>query len=694
MNTHNRASARPLAVLFADAESWQALEEEGLLEATHRRKSVRRRLRDGGKKTVAEVFPGLCLSPGTRAAAASEALCDPTVVEEIRFAVFRRAIRAPASIAHVLWEEKVSFPRAKDIAALCVRFGAWREGPVPVDGQGHWGINPQVLVQVGRRGLGPLAYLLARLASTPGETGDPKRGRRVNAMGDSVANAWRILRPGSRRRAIEAIRGGLRLGSLIPGASMWLVRHAGRLGPCDLMAARIALRQQAIRFERIRAIEQRRVARVFSDSRLFALEAAFEAAMACGRRLAKELAKVRVRELYLEIRARADSLSERAREARVGWREVVANRAAAASLLPMLPTARSAGLGDVTIASLDPRWSAEVVAGIINLPEGPLRVAALKAARTAGLGRPVATRLLARPVARIARRKVFIKHAMAQCPDSEILHLAEAVLSAAAQRSLKEEDVTSLHALIEWVHAAGVSFHLPVKEEGSSAVHRRTLGRARDRVGRQSPRRKGEEWERGLRLAPLFGRIIGALREIPGRLVIHGRDCEAVLRVAERVAPDVAVRCRYILSSRPLTTQASDTAAWDEYACRVVPKDEPATHIDTGFAGSIPEWMRKHGWAVTGIRLVSTEVTGYQLLGEESRAPALRGVVLMDLEHAPQRLVDPISGTVLGKWDYSLDAARFWSRIEGIVQGLSGLGLAAAPQSRRSRRKMTAALNK
>lgn len=203
------------------------------------------------------------------------------------------------------------------------------------------------------------------------------------------------------------------------------------------------------------------------------------------------------------------------------------------------------------------------------------------------------------------------------------------------------------------------------------------LFRLRDRRAQEDPIWATEQYPNTYRdgkfLAPLYTKILEALRKIPGPLVIHGRDGETIYQVAKSVDPQLFERMIYVLSSRPLTTETSShSPQYLAYLNALINKEVPMVHIDTGFAGSIPLWFRSHGWNVKDIKLISSNTLEYGLLGSESLNLELRTIVLDKIEHIKHRLIQA-TPDIWGQWIYSYDAPAFWVLVRGIVDGMKEL---------------------
>ena len=284
-----------------------------------------------------------------------------------------------------------------------------------------------------------------------------------------------------------------------------------------------------------------------------------------------------------------------------------------------------------------------------------------------------------RRVARVARQIQARLRDAAAAANVDLPQALRQVFRAAAQAKIPPTAVASWVALREWCSAQGY----PWGAGAGAPPVARTLLRARDRLAQRdrawAVAEYPHEYARGRRLAPLYARILDACAELARQhpLVVHGRDGEMIWQVAHAVRPRLARRMRYVLSSRPLTTQASGHAeGYLAYLRRVAPPRERAVHVDTGFAGSIPRWFATRGWRVARLALVSADRPQDALLAESSSSAELRQCVLSDLEYAAQRLCEATSSEVAPgaegrrRWLYSHDAPGFWARFYGIVETL------------------------
>ena len=182
-----------------------------------------------------------------------------------------------------------------------------------------------------------------------------------------------------------------------------------------------------------------------------------------------------------------------------------------------------------------------------------------------------------------------------------------------------------------------------------------------------------DEYERGKRIAPV---VKDAIDYIVGRvqagdtIFIHGRDGELLYELLKQRSDVDLSKIRYGLTSRPLTTQAkSIDPKYMAYLKRVVP--ENAVHIDTGFAGSIPKWLKNQGFAIKDIKMVSATNKSEEIPRVSSNLTdrELRDLVLGDLEHSSQRLEVP-SNTGFNALTFSDAAPGFWARFYGVIDAL------------------------
>lgn len=182
-----------------------------------------------------------------------------------------------------------------------------------------------------------------------------------------------------------------------------------------------------------------------------------------------------------------------------------------------------------------------------------------------------------------------------------------------------------------------------------------------------------DEYERGKRIAPV---VKDAIDYIVGRvqagdtIFIHGRDGELLYELLKQRGDLDLSKIRYGLTSRPLTTQATRVdPKYMAYLKRVVP--ENAVHIDTGFAGSIPKWLKSQGFSIKDIKMVSATNKDEEIPRVSSNLTdrELRDLVLGDLEHSSQRLEVP-SNTGFNALTFSDAAPGFWARFYGVIDAL------------------------
>ena len=207
--------------------------------------------------------------------------------------------------------------------------------------------------------------------------------------------------------------------------------------------------------------------------------------------------------------------------------------------------------------------------------------------------------------------------------------------------------------------------------EGSDDVDD-AMSRTRDRLAQMDPdwaiQEAPDEYERGKRVAELVDKVTDFLVEKSRkgkRIFIHGRDGELLAELLKRKG----VKAAYGLTPRVLTTESrlkdEEKEAYTSYLKRVCPMT--AIHVDTGFQGSVPKWMRQAGFQVDEIWLVSSEVPKYQIPTVLSCASEnVHDIVISDLEHAAQRLLKP-KGWKRGSVSYHQDAPGFWARLYGVA---------------------------
>jgi hypothetical protein len=197
--------------------------------------------------------------------------------------------------------------------------------------------------------------------------------------------------------------------------------------------------------------------------------------------------------------------------------------------------------------------------------------------------------------------------------------------------------------------------------------------RVLDRYAQRNPKWAINLYERKYKLgkeaAPILGQVLEHLRGLHKqgfKLFFHGRDGELLAQLAHCSGLPV----RYAVTSRPLTTEAEyvpkDYLRYLEKAC---PKGDRCAHVDTGYSGSIPEWMWRLGWSKKGgIHLVSSRFEKYQI-PMKGIAPGEVNRLVYILEHnIPMRLEDP------EHWHdglcYSKDAPGWWAVFYGAADAL------------------------
>jgi hypothetical protein len=258
---------------------------------------------------------------------------------------------------------------------------------------------------------------------------------------------------------------------------------------------------------------------------------------------------------------------------------------------------------------------------------------------------------------------------------------------------LKEEDFKSMAHLLEALDAIESVVLYPDWDEAKTESDRErdyrksqnSLARAEDRLAQDKPEWAISGWahehHRGIRIA---GLIKAALVEIQNCLakgetvLIHGRDGELLYQLLKRMPLPRRMRklVKYAVTSRPVTTGMPRLhPKVGSMLTRILPKGIPAVHIDTGFAGSIPDWFARQGWNVSRVLLISAISEGRQMQSTKDY-PNLREVVLGDLEHSAQRLQQLTHESPDKGFMYHPSAPGFWARLYGVC---SVLGLPQRP---------------
>lgn len=204
------------------------------------------------------------------------------------------------------------------------------------------------------------------------------------------------------------------------------------------------------------------------------------------------------------------------------------------------------------------------------------------------------------------------------------------------------------------------------------------INRFNDRMAQRDPKANAAKHpyhykRRNEKLSDIAWHVCEALaresRESGAPVVVYGRDCEVFFKLLQEFYPDVVVS--YVLAPRPLTTGKGKPPAgsdYDRYLRRHIPPN--AIHFDSGFAGSIIRWVRDTmGIPVHSIRLISAEVSGYELLGEASKTSTMRNIVLDDIEHVSHRLIESNENSWRA-WQFSDVCEQFWARLEGMREGM------------------------
>lgn len=219
-----------------------------------------------------------------------------------------------------------------------------------------------------------------------------------------------------------------------------------------------------------------------------------------------------------------------------------------------------------------------------------------------------------------------------------------------------------------------------------------------DRLAQQDPEwaisKYPEEYERGLKIAPLIEQAAKYVRELSSQgeeVVIHGRASEIIYRTVQRLPGTNMKKVHYAITSRPLTTRRFTRGSknyelalstpfpkkYGEYLARVVPKN--AIHVDVGKEGRIPKYLDAMGFQVKSIKMIAANRKEdeipfeegfshdrWSLYGEiEGSIPRLH---LKELNFFDKR--DPQysedRANIFGKLDYTPDAPGFWSRLYAV----------------------------
>ena len=294
------------------------------------------------------------------------------------------------------------------------------------------------------------------------------------------------------------------------------------------------------------------------------------------------------------------------------------------------------------------------------------------------------TCLLKAPWAQWAKKKWWMKGE---------LHILRRLERAAHKgKVLKEEDFKSMATLREALDALDSIVLYPDDDSKTESDRERdyrksqnVLARAEDRIAQDKPEWAISGWahehHRGVRIA---GLIKAALVEIQHCLskgetvLIHGRDGELLYQLLKRMPMTRRMRklVKYAITSRPVTTGSPTThQKVSGMLTRILPKNRPAVHVDTGFAGSIPDWFARQGWNVSRVLLISAISEGRQMQSTKDY-PNLREVVLGDLEHSAQRLQQLTHESPDKGFMYHPSAPGFWARLYGVC---SVLGLPQRP---------------
>lgn len=280
--------------------------------------------------------------------------------------------------------------------------------------------------------------------------------------------------------------------------------------------------------------------------------------------------------------------------------------------------------------------------------------------------------LLKAPFAAKAREWANGVLAVDACSWDIVDILSRLIKAAKEKKNIPMEAWTSTHQLREALDAL---FAGEASGETGRDAMKQAVCRALDRLAQRQPdwaiAQYKFEYDRGQRIAGLCKTVhehLVNLLESGETLFIHGRDGELQLELLRRDLrwAKWSSRVVYAVTSRPLTTSGGGGAEYIAYLTRKLPKDRPAIHIDTGFAGSIPHWMRANGWDVKEIQLISG---AYQMKCTWD-FPNLRDIVLGDLEHSSQRLAVMTRDSWEKGFEYDYQAPGFWARLYGICDAM------------------------
>jgi hypothetical protein len=257
---------------------------------------------------------------------------------------------------------------------------------------------------------------------------------------------------------------------------------------------------------------------------------------------------------------------------------------------------------------------------------------------------------------------------------------------------LKEEDFHSMATLREALDAIDSIVLYPDDDSKTESDRERdyrksqnSLARAEDRIAQDKPEWAISGWahehHRGVRIAGLIKATLVEIQHCLSQgetVLIHGRDGELLYQLLKRMPLSRRMRrlVKYAITSRPVTTGMPHLhPKVAGMLTRILPKGIPAVHVDTGFAGSIPDWFARQGWNVSRVLLISAISEGRQMQSTKDY-PNLREVVLGDLEHSAQRLQQLTHESPDKGFMYHPSAPGFWARLYGVC---SVLGLPQRP---------------
>lgn len=166
------------------------------------------------------------------------------------------------------------------------------------------------------------------------------------------------------------------------------------------------------------------------------------------------------------------------------------------------------------------------------------------------------------------------------------------------------------------------------------------------------------------------------------RFVVHGRDGETLYHLIRTFLPKIAKYTRYVVTPRSKTTEGMHDEEYRRYLQRKMPMTEPIIHLDSGFVGSIPRWLKGQGWNVKAIKLVSTSTNKYKLFDASDRSDVrefvLHGMELSGKEGETitgKRLFKPGEKGISFKYAPPASSKSFWQNYRALVNAISKTGM-------------------